>query len=98
MQHAKNKALEQRLEVLTTERDDAKILAKELKVMRVLFCMCSFYEAGVHILLKFTADHHVCNCVLASHLSSHVSVFPASCSLTCSPKPHDHKAHQRCRW
>ncbi|DBA92532.1 hypothetical protein WJX77_009384 [Trebouxia sp. C0004] len=29
--HAKNKALEQRLEVITTERDDAKILAKELK-------------------------------------------------------------------
>ena len=32
LQHEKNKALEQRLEVLTTERDDAKILAKELKV------------------------------------------------------------------
>jgi len=32
VQHAKNNALEQRLEVLTTERDDAKILAKELKV------------------------------------------------------------------
>ena len=34
LQNAKNKALEQRLEVLSTERDDAKILAKELKVQR----------------------------------------------------------------
>lgn len=29
--NAKNKALEQRLEILITERDDAKVLAKELK-------------------------------------------------------------------
>ena len=35
LQHARNKVLEQRLEVLTTERDDAKILAKELKVMPI---------------------------------------------------------------
>ena len=75
MQHAKNKALEQRLEVLTTERDDAKILAKELKVMHALFCMCSCNEAGMHILLKFTADHHVRSYAFASHLSSHVSIF-----------------------
>ena len=50
MQHAKNKALEQRLEVLTTERDDAKILAKELKVMHALFCMWSCNKAGVCVL------------------------------------------------
>ena len=33
LQNAKNDRLEQRIEVLTTERDDAKILAKELKVL-----------------------------------------------------------------
>ena len=32
LQNAKNDKLEQRIEVLVTERDDAKILAKELKV------------------------------------------------------------------
>ena len=42
LQHAKNKVLEQRLEVLTTERDDAKILAKELKVMPInLWLSCT---------------------------------------------------------
>ena len=33
LQNAKKDRLEQRIEVLITERDDAKILAKELKVL-----------------------------------------------------------------
>jgi hypothetical protein len=72
MQHAKNKALEQRLEVLTTERDDAKILAKELKVIHALFSMCSCYQAGVHILLN---SPQIIMCV-AVHL-------PAICLAMC---------------
>lgn len=48
LQNAKNKALEQRLEVLTTERDDAKILAKELKVIK----SCSAAKACLRTMLK----------------------------------------------
>ena len=35
LQNAKNDKLQQRIELLVTERDDAKILAKELKVLHV---------------------------------------------------------------
>lgn len=38
LQNAKCDRLEQRIEVLVTERDDAKILAKELKVQGAVVC------------------------------------------------------------
>lgn len=48
LQTAKNKALEQRLEVLTTERDDAKILAKELKVWTLRSEVLALTPAIIH--------------------------------------------------
>ena len=75
LQHAKNKVLEQRLEVLTTERDDAKILAKELKVMPVNLWLSRTHKAAEpHSYLQYA---FVSRTYLQRSCHQHLSVIAA---------------------
>ena len=80
LQNAKSKALEQRLEIVITERDDAKVLAKELKVLHWPW-NCSYLPC------------HLCFCSIAASMR-----FDTLLRGCCSPRPHDRKVPQRCRW